>query len=94
MQQREAKHLAEAAIGQIKHDEAACRRIAEKKNLLANNLARPRIEEGRLIAQMQAIDEARIRQFAEQCERFPRIDPLKGGGSSMISMRVLQPATR
>ena len=79
MQQREAEHLAEAAIGQIKHDEAACRRVAEKENLFAGNFARPRFEKGRLIAQMQAMDEARVRQLAQQCECFHRVDPLKMG---------------
>ena len=76
MKKRGAEALAETAIGLVENDQAEIGGMAQIEKLLASDLARPRIEERPLVAQMQAANTTRIRQFAQQRERLRRIDAL------------------
>jgi hypothetical protein len=60
VQQGLAEHAAERAIGLVEHDEMRSAGIAEMTQVAAGHLAHPRIEKARLIAETQAIDQARI----------------------------------
>jgi hypothetical protein len=46
---------------------------------VAGDLAHPRVEQGWLIVQLQAVDQTRIGQFAQQRERLGDIDPIVVG---------------